>query len=318
MKNIRGRFLWHELMTSDIAAAEAFYTKVVGWKTQEWEQDRSYKMWMAVGRGMGGLMAMREEPNQVSPPPQWFSYIGTPDVDATVRQAVEIGGRVMKPAIDLPNVGRFAFLQDPQGAAFAVITPSPQPAPPPGDGKPGLGDFSWHELLTTNWQSAWEFYSKLFGWGKTSAMEMGPGQTYQMFGLAKGEQSSMGGFYNKPADYSGPPMWLPYAVVRDAKRTGEVVKQNGGVIFMGPMAVPGGDWIVAFVDRQGAAFAVHSKKKAAASKPASKPAKKSAAKAAKAKKSKPVKKSAKRAVKKPARKAAKRTVKKARRGRRRR
>ena len=116
--------MWHELMTSDTGSAEAFYGKVVGWKVKAWEQDPDYRMWIIGGRSMGGLMPQRVEPGHTSPL-QWFSYIGTPNVDATVRQAVELGGRVMRPAWDIPNIGRIAFLQDPQGVPFAVITPQP-------------------------------------------------------------------------------------------------------------------------------------------------------------------------------------------------
>ncbi len=253
---VRGRFLWHELMTSDTSSAEGFYGKVVGWKAKAWEQDPSYMMWMTGRRSMGGLMPQRVEAGQASPL-QWFTYIGTPDVDATVRQAVELGGRVMRPAWDIPNVGRIAFLQDPQGAAFALITPQPSSPPSGGDQQPGLGDFSWHELITTNWQAAWDFYQELFGWEKTSSMEMGPGQTYQMFGLNK---IPLGGMYTKPLGQPSPPFWLPYAVVRDARRTTDTIKQAGGTVLTGPMEVPGGEWIVVGLDRQGATFAVHSRK----------------------------------------------------------
>jgi hypothetical protein len=254
-------------MTSDTGSAEDFYGKVVGWKAKAWEQDPSYKMWMTGKRSMGGLMPQRVEPGHTSPL-QWFTYIGTPDVDATVRQAVELGGRVMRPAWDIPNVGRLAFLQDPQGATFALIAPQPQLPPPNADERPGPGDFSWHELITTNWQAAWDFYQKLFGWEKTSSMEMGPGQTYQMFGLNK---VPMGGMYTKPPNQPGGPSWLPYAVVRDAKRTVDVIKQAGGTVLTGPMEVPGGDWIVIGLDRQGATFAVHSRKPAEPAKPATRP-----------------------------------------------
>jgi uncharacterized protein len=252
-KSLRGRFLWHELMTPNPNAAERFYTKVVGWKTQAWDQNPSYKMWMAGAKSMGGLMVTPAG----GPPPQWFCYIGTPDVDATVRQAVELGGTVMKPAMDLPNVGRFAFLQDPQGAPFAVFKPSTEPQEATD---PGVGDFSWHELPTTNWQAAWDFYSRLFGWTKTSAMDMGPDGTYQMFGL---EGRVLGGMYNN-RKLQGKPYWLPYARVRDAKATVDSIKQLGGTIASGPMQVPGGDWIVTGRDPEGVWFAVHSKAAAAA------------------------------------------------------
>ncbi|PYR77242.1 MAG: glyoxalase [Acidobacteria bacterium] len=256
--SIRGHFVWHELMTSDTKSAERFYARVVGWTPEAWGQDPSYKMWMAGGRPMGGLMGIPRGEG-TPPPPQWFCYIGTPDVDATVRQAVELGGKVMKPAQDLPTVGRFAFLFDPQGAAFAAFTPAPS-SMPRNAGEPGLADFSWHELATTNWQAAWDFYSKLFGWQKTSAMDMGPQGTYQMFGL---DGRVLGGMYSSTV-LPGPPSWLPYALVPDSKRAAAVVKQVGGTIVNGPMEVPGGDWIVMGRDPQGVAFAVHSKKPAAA------------------------------------------------------
>ena len=257
--SFRGKFLWHELMTPDIGAAEAFYSKVVGWKAQAWEQNANYKLWTSRGKPMGGLMATVEEPNKTPPPPQWFCYIGTPDVDETVRQAVEIGGRVMKSAMDIPSVGRVAFLTDPHGAAFGAFTP--KPAPPSSAMEIELGDFSWHELMTSDWQSAWNFYSKLFGWDKMDAMDMGGGNMYQMFGTGG---RMLGGMYTLPHGGQAAPAWLPYALIRDSKRAAEVIKSLGGQVINGPMEVPGGDWITAGIDPQGAMFAVHSKKNAPA------------------------------------------------------
>src|SRR5436853_3807776 len=168
--SVRGKFLWHELMTTEPAAAERFYGSVAGWTPKGWDDDPNYKLWMAGGQPRGGLMAQRVE-GGTGPKPQWFNYIGTTDVDETVRQAVELGGRVMRPAWDIPNIGRIAFLNDPQGAPFALLTPLPREGRLPDT--TDLGSFSWHELMSTNWQVAWEFYSKLFGWQKTDAMDMG-------------------------------------------------------------------------------------------------------------------------------------------------
>ena len=133
-ENIRGKFLWHELMTSDTGVGRGLLRQG---RRLEGEGVGAGPVLQDVDdrrRGMGGLMPQRVEPGQTSPL-QWFTYIGTPNVDATVRQAVELGGRVMRPAWDIPNVGRIAFLQDPQGAAFAVITPQPSSPPPPADQK---------------------------------------------------------------------------------------------------------------------------------------------------------------------------------------
>jgi predicted enzyme related to lactoylglutathione lyase len=281
---VRGRFMWHELMSSDPKAAVAFYKEVVGWTSQPWENDPSYTMLTAGGRPMAGTMALTD----AGAPKNWLSYIGTPRLDVTARQVIELGGKVLKPAADIPDIGRFAILQDPQGAVFIAFTPKQAPT---DNMKPGLGDFSWHELITTNWKTAFDFYQKLFGWEKTESMEMGPGNTYQMFGW-KG--NTLGGMFDKPAGMPGPPVWLPYAMVPDAKKVVNTVKKLGGSVT-NTMEVPGGDWITQGIDPQGVMFAVHSKKPAAAApapkaKPAAKPEKKTSKTAAAAKpkkKSKP-------------------------------
>ena len=147
------------------------------------------------------MRAIRGSPNTLTPPPNWLSYIGTPDVDATVRQAVELGGKVIVPAYNVPSVGRMAHLQDPQGALFAVSSQERRSRYL----DPQLGDFSWHELLTTNWQTAFDFYAKLFGWEKIEAMDMGPQGTYQIFGTG-GHQ--LGGMFNPGGLPPGGPLWI--------------------------------------------------------------------------------------------------------------
>ena len=116
----RGLFVWHEVGTTDLKAGEDFYSKVAGWKAESWSQNPSYKLFVARRESKAGLYLITDLPNTLTPPPSWLSYIGTPDVDATVRQAVELGGKVIVSAYNVPTVGRMAHLQDPQGAMFAV------------------------------------------------------------------------------------------------------------------------------------------------------------------------------------------------------
>lgn len=253
----RGLFVWHELNTTDVEAADRFYSKLIGWKTTAWDPNPSYKIWTMGREGRGGLYAIHEEPNAIAPPPHWLTYIGTPNVDATVRQAVELGGKVVTPAYDVPSIGRMAVLQDPQGAMFAVSAQVERSAYK----NPQLGDFSWHELLTTNPQTAWEFYHKLFGWMKTGAMDMGGGSMYQMFGHGG---IPVGGIFTPSTGLPGRALWIPYVMVRDARRAADVAKNLGAAIVHGPIEVPGGDWVFTGVDHQGAFFATHSAKRAAA------------------------------------------------------
>src|SRR6185295_20227567 len=107
-----------------------------------------------------------------------------------------------------------------------------------------------------NPEGAWKFYEALFGWEKTSAMDMGEMGTYQMFGRGGGIPN--GGIMKPPP--GAPAAWMPYAMVKDAKAAAATATANGGKIVNGPMEVPGGDWIAQGLDPQGAMFAVHSLK----------------------------------------------------------
>jgi predicted enzyme related to lactoylglutathione lyase len=288
---IRGRFVWHELMTTDTDAASDFYSHVVPWKTEDSGMP-SYTLWISGKFRAGGLMALPEdEPSGT--PPHWIIYIGTPDVDETVEAVEKLGGKVLKAASDIPSVGRFAVLSDPQGAAFAVFTP----APISGDGASpggGVGDFTWHELATTDPDAAFNFYSELFGWSKGASHDMGEMGVYQL--VSHGGQD-VGGIY-KARDNSTPPSWLSYVRVADATKAANAAKSAGGRILNGPMEVPGGSWIVSMLDPQGGAFAVVEAPKAAraaAEKSAGKPAE-AAARKAKAPKKAPARKPAAKAA----------------------
>lgn len=256
-EDVRGRFLWYELMTTDPKAAQAFYTKLLGWGTQAWEGGPTpYTMFTLAGQPLAGVMELPEEARKGGARPHWIPYMGTANVDATVQQAERLGAKVFVPPTDIPTVGRFAVLGDPAGAIFAVYTPSRATAPA-NDIRPG--DFSWHELASTaEAEASFNFYSALFGWSKTTAFDMGPMGPYQLYGHGGRE---LGGMFKKPAEMPGPPAWMLYVRVDDVKPKAEEVKSLGGQILNGPMEVPGGDWIVNCMDPQGAVFSLHSLKK---------------------------------------------------------
>lgn len=304
----RGRFCWHELLTSDTAAAKAFYTMVVGWGTMDWERDASYTMWTASGVPVGGFMVMPDNVRAMRVPPNWLTYVAVEDAGGTVMRATMLGGTTLREPEVIPHVGTFALLRDPQGAVIAVLQPAGEAAGHDGESRPG--EFSWHELATTDWDSAWSFYQALFGWQKMDTHDMGELGTYFVFGRLGRE---LGGIYNKPAEMPAPPNWLPYVRVSNADRAVQLVKQAGGTVINGPMDVPGGDRVAVILDPQGAAFAVHeeatverSGRAAVTPKPAvKKPAvKKPAAKKLAAKKPATKKKIAKKITKKGTKKRA--------------
>jgi len=249
---LRGRFVWHELLTTDPKAAISFYTRLIGWKTKAWEKDPSYTVLQADSGPVGGVMLLPPEAKAMGAPSHWLPYIATPDVNATVETAVRRGAKVLKPVAPIPDAGLFAVVADPSGATFAPFTPQ---TPMELNEPPHQGEFSWHELATTDQAKALEFYQELFGWEKTEAMDMGPAGVYQMFGFAG---KSMGGIYNRAKDAKLPLGWLSYTVVPDSKRVASVVPEAGGKVITEPMEVPGGGIIATFFDPQGATFAVHS------------------------------------------------------------
>jgi uncharacterized protein len=309
-----GSFVWNELLTTDTGGAGSFYSKVVGWKPAPFSPDGSYHTFNTKSGQAAGMMVLPDEAKKMGSPPHWLMYIGTPNVDDTAQRVAQLRGRVLKQPADIPGVGRYAVVQDPYGAAFGLYTPKN----PRGQGEPATGDFSWFELYTPNPEGAWSFYQSLFGWEKTSAMDMGEMGTYQMFGRGGGIPN--GGIMKPPP--GAPAAWMPYAMVADAQASAAAAQRLGAKIVNGPMEVPGGDWIAQGIDPQGAMFAVHSRKPVAkAAAPAKKASVKAAAtktaktkparKAKAAKRAKPVKRAAKKkaAKKKAAKKSARKPAK---------
>jgi predicted enzyme related to lactoylglutathione lyase len=310
--DVRGRFVWHQLMTRDVPGAKKFYSKLIGWKPLPWPLDPSYTVCHAEFGPVAGIMEIPPE-LPADMPSHWMQYIGTRDVDGTAAAAVRAGGSVLKAPSDMQGAGRYAVLQDPQGAAFCII--DPENARPESQGVPALGAFSWHELATTDNEAAFAFYSSLFGWDAMQRMDMGPTGIYLIFGQ-NGVQR--GGMYIKPPDWPAPPNWMPYAHVPSVDKGFAVATSAGAKQLVAPMDVPGGGRIASLTDPSGAPFAMHSMPAAsgagtpAAQSAKAKPKTKAKAKAKVAAKAKPAAKSKvarkpaakKKVVKKGARKAA--------------
>lgn len=250
-----GRPLWYELMTTDPRAAETFYNNVVGWTSAPFDASpQPYTVFNRAGNvGVAGVM---ERPADLNAPPFWAMYVGVPKLEGAAAQIERLGGRACSPVIAVPTVGRMQMMMDPQGAAFYIYEPARAPEQP--DGPPEVGEASWLELMTTDAPAALEFYTKVFGWQPSEAMDMGEMGKYHMFNRPHG---MIGGMMNKPPEMANvPPNWQIYFRVPDINAATERIKANGGQILNGPMEVPGGDWIVNAMDPQGAAFALHAKK----------------------------------------------------------
>ena len=244
-----GNFIWHEHMTTDPKAAIAFYGEVVGWKTQPFGAD--YMMWVGSQGPLGGVMKLPAHMAKIGVPPHWMGNVQVQDVDATVALTRKLGGKILKEASDVPTIGRFAVIADPQGAPLAVFSPSGAMELHDASRE---GEFCWNELVTSDGGAAFTFYEELFGWKSIQEMDMGPMGTYRLFGVG---EKSLGGMMTAPKGAPRPPMWGFYTETSDLDAAVARATKLGAKVLNGPMDVPDGARIVQMMDPQGAAFALH-------------------------------------------------------------
>lgn len=249
-----GRVVWYELLTSDVRGAIAFYTEVIGWKTQVWETG-DYTMWASAQGPLGGVTQLPEQAAKMGAPPYWQANVQVADLDVAVAKVKELGGKILV-SEEVPTVGRFAVITDPQGAVIALYTPTTEMA---AHDSTKQGEFQWHELFTTDHVAALDFYRQVCGWEKLAEHDLGPMGTYVVWGRG-GQQ--LGGMMNMPPGMQGPsgqvlpPNWMYYITVTDLDATLARATAKGARVLNGPMPVPGGARIVQLLDPQGAAFAL--------------------------------------------------------------
>jgi predicted enzyme related to lactoylglutathione lyase len=249
-----GRFVWYELLTTDTAAARAFYAAVVGWGAQDASTpDLAYGLFTLGSVPLGGLMELPEEARKMGATPRWLGYVDVDDVDAAADRVRRLGGAVLVAPTD-SNIGRISIVADPQRATLALV----------GGLSPGLwrsgdlagpGRVGWNELLAADSGPAFHFYGELFGWQKTDA-EIGATDRYLSF--AAGGQTIGGMFTKAPAEPA--PFWHYYFNVEDLDLAIARVKAGGGAVFEGPLEAPGNSWIVRCIDPQRAIFALQGKR----------------------------------------------------------
>jgi predicted enzyme related to lactoylglutathione lyase len=247
-------FFWFDVMTKDVAASMKFYSSFTGWTAQEF-MGGAYHVINAGPVGLGGFMSNKpQEPGKPESPQMWLGYVHVSDVDATVKRAEKLGAKTIAPPQDIPTVGRFSVLADPQGAGFAVFKPTPPDGSKPTPGMSNEpGRICWAELYTSDHKKAWTFYSELFNWKHTESMDMKEMGTYAMFNFGSGDSKSTGGMMNAT---HAPPHWMYYITVKDTDAAAKQVTAAGGKIINGPMDVPGGTRIAQCMDPQGIPFGI--------------------------------------------------------------
>lgn len=252
-----GKFVWHDLMTTDLDAAQSFYGEVLGWHFKG--GDHGYQHIMLGERDIGGMMKL--EPGQ-PPLPFWMGYVSVGDVDAAVTAIGAAGGKLVLPRTAVPGTGSFAIAIDPQGAVFAPFAYEAGHAAlatPESSEPPAPGNFCWDELMSPDPEAAARFYGPLFGWG-TESMDMPGFGRYTLFkrtGVkdASGAERSAAGLMALPPGVPHP-SWLTYIAVADTDRTLERASRMKATVTSPAVEVAGVGRFATLLDPQGGAFAV--------------------------------------------------------------
>jgi predicted enzyme related to lactoylglutathione lyase len=231
-----GTFVWHEHVSSDPQRAQQFYADLLGWEYGEFGE--GYTVINANGQGHGGF-----PPAMEGAPSHWLGSVQVEDTDGVVEKVKAGGGNVVMGPMDIPDVGRYAVITDPQGAAFSVIQITGE------GGMIGKGVFVWDELATSDVDAAKTFYADVLGWSSED-VDMG-GFTYTILKHPNAEQGSAGAM---PQGEAPAPMWLCYINAPDIDATAAKAAELGATVMREPFDIENIGRIAIAVDPTGAAF----------------------------------------------------------------
>lgn len=238
-----GTFIWHENNSTDAEKAKSFYTELLGWDTEAWPGEQEYTIVKVEDKGHGGISTA-----QGGAPSHWMGNVFVEDVDEVARRTEAAGGKVLFGPEDIPEVGRFALISDPQGAVVSAFSPRPQ-----GDGELGEGVFVWDELHTSDPAAAKSFYGEVFGWTARD-QDMG-GFTYTIFQTPSG--TDVGGCMQLMEGMQAPPHWLVYIGTDDVDASTARAKELGATIHVEPADIPNVGRFSVIQDPTGAVFGLY-------------------------------------------------------------
>ena len=240
-----GRFVWHDLMTKDVAAAKRFYGELLGWRFEDTKRgDRPYVLARSGAMLVAGIVDVTGYANAG---PQWLTYLAVADVDKTVAQVRTDGGKVLIEPRNLPNA-RAAIVADPQGAPLGLAQVRGD-IPDPADPIPM--SFFWQEYLARDAAKALDFYKRLAGYESTIS-DSRLGVEYHVLRKAR----SRAGLFQLPATADVRPNWLPYVLVDDPQALASRVPQLGGRILVPAAPERRNSSLVVIADPGGAPLAL--------------------------------------------------------------
>ena len=244
-----GRFVWHDLMSTDPETSKSYYNQLLGWTTEPRKMDPAdtYHYIISGGRRIGGIVHLDLSHRLQS---HWMSYLAVENVDDIAHRMRDLGGKVGVPPTDVPGIGRLAICSDPTGARFSPFKGDEETAG--REDAPAPGGFCWTELLTTDTAAAAEFYREICGWS-THEIDLGEAGKYTIFRRGNVDAAGM---MQIPADSDSACNWLVYVAVEDVDDCALMASDLGGKVLVRPTDVPTVGRLSVIADTVGSTLAV--------------------------------------------------------------
>lgn len=223
-----GKFVWIDLVTSDVAVAQQFYGRMFGWRFQPvGDASTGYTLIDNGIRPLGGMVSVQARPNAPATP-RWIGYISVPDVTQASKAVLAGGGRQLVAPKVLPRRGEQAVFADPEGAVFGVIKSA---GGDPGDFLAEPGEWIWIQLVAHDAQKATGFYRSVAGYEVVENADSARKNEYMLVSgnYARAAVSQMSA---KRAGTTA--SWLPFVRVADLSRSLTLAQQLGGAIMLKP------------------------------------------------------------------------------------
>jgi uncharacterized protein len=243
---LAGKFVWHDLLTGDPAAAQRFYSGLFGWEFRQ-SDTGAYTVVVQAGRPIGGILDARGRQAE-SLPAQWLGSIAVPDVDSAVGVVEASGGKLHWGPKRLGSRGEVALVADAQNAPFVVSRASQDDTP--DDAEPAVNSWLWNELWTPEPEDAARFYEKLARYHVTT--KEGGNRVYLV--LEANGQPRAG--VTRLITTEIKPNWLPYVRVADVDATVRQVEPLGGKVLIAPTPEIRGGRVALIQDPTGGAVAI--------------------------------------------------------------
>lgn len=225
-----GRWVWADLVTSDVARAADFYAKVFGWtfETYGGDDDReTYTLVLANGLPIGGMVYDARARQGKTLSARWIGLASVSDPQAVAASVSRHGGKVVYAPAELGERGVTAVFRDPEGTLFGVVkSKNGDPADYLGD----PGEWVWLDLWTSDVDKAAAFYRAVIGYETEPAADLGDERS--------GVRLLSGGYVRagimRKQDAQKSAVWLPYVRVNDAQAATATAKAAGGTVVYGP------------------------------------------------------------------------------------